>query len=746
MSSPFIPCPFSYSDCPQGGVLMPMIVASRNPSDTQDAQYASGYFWLSDLSSGGSGNLYVQSGNSAGLPNWTAVTAGAAGSVSTLSDGSTTVSPVGGNIAIVGTAGQIAATSSAPAHEIILTLPVAITTPGSLTTTTTLTVGTNLTVNGTITVTGAETFSGNVTIGGTLGVTGLTTLAALTQVGTANINASGTAATSIGNSTGAITITTGSGNLSLVGGGNTVGLSNDSANNTVVLGSNFGTSSTHIQAGTNNLLLDGATTTTITLGSVTQTGTITVGQSTAGENISIGSAINTGAQEIDIANGASGANSTVKILSGIGTAGAGVLQMANNTRVTTIDLGNIAPAATRTTTIGGGTVIVAAVTDTINVGTGGATTNANSVKTVNVNTGGVTLGQVLTNIATGTVTSGTHTTAIATGNRAAGTMAVNVLTGTGTKTLSVGNADGLTTSTFLGPVNLNASQNNNTAINSGTSTGTVTIGNALAGAIAVDTASTLTIGSATSTGAFTFGASTAGQTVNINDAASNTVANIVNILSGATPGADTTLNVMCGAGSAGTQTVNMLATGATRAGAVNIGTGNAGHTIAIGGSNTSNTTTITAGVSVLTLSSTGCAYPGKGTNTAPAAGFIGEQIRNTVAFGAAVVSTTTTVTNVCTISLTTGVWDVSGIVMFTGMTTATFQQASIGTSSGTIGTVGDNAIQSTFASTTAGDFGLSIPSLRVLISGATTVYLVGQGTYSVGTGKLYGRISATRVA
>jgi hypothetical protein len=325
-------------------------------------------------------------------------------------------------------------------------------------------------------------------------------------------------------------------------------------------------------------------------------------------------------------------------------------------------------------------------------------------------------------------------------------MAVNVLTGTGTKTLSVGNADGLTTSTFLGPVNLNASQNNNTAINSGTSTGTVTIGNALAGAIAVDTASTLTIGSATSTGAFTFGASTAGQIVNINDAASNTVANIVNILSGATPAADTTLNIMCGAGSAGTQTVNMLATGATRAGAVKIGTGNAGHTIEIGGSNTSNSTTITAGVSVLTLSSTGCAYPGKGTNTAPAAGFIGQQIRNTVAFGAAVVSTTTTITDICTISLTTGVWDVSGVVMYTGMTTATFQQASIGLSSATIGTVGDNAIQSTFASTTAGDFGVSIPSWRVLISGATTVYLVGQGTYSVGTGKLYGRISATRVA
>jgi hypothetical protein len=53
-------------------------------------------------------------------------------------------------------------------------------------------------------------------------------------------------------------------------------------------------------------------------------------------------------------------------------------------------------------------------------------------------------------------------------------------------------------------------------------------------------------------------------------------------LNGATPGANNTLNIMNGAGTAGTQTVNILASGATRAGAINLGTGVAAHVITIG--------------------------------------------------------------------------------------------------------------------------------------------------------------------
>jgi len=491
MSSPFVPSSFSYNDAPQGGALMPMIIAGRNPSNTIDKQYAAGYFWLSSLdiknSNGttGSGNMYYQGGNSGGTPSWTLVS-NSGGVLNTLSDGVTTVSPTGGNIALVGTTSQITVTSSAPSHELIFSIPNTFIAPGSIEATsslesgTTLVVGTDATVNGDLLVNGDAHVVGNLVVDGTI------TLTDLTVDGTVAINTTGSGTTNVGNaSAGAITIDVGTGDFQVNGGGNEIHIGDDAANNIIVVGTDSGSASLHLQAGTGDLLIDGAVTTAITIGDVAQTGLITLGLSTAGENISIGDGINVGAQTISIGNGASGANSTVNILSGSGTAGAGVLALGNNTRVTTIGLGNVAPAASRTTTVSGGT-ITTAVTDTLNLGTGGATTNASATKTVNLNSGGVTLGSVLTNIATGAVTSGTHTTAIATGNRAAGTMALNLMTGTGTKTATLGNADGLTTFNILAVANINASQNSNTNINTGTSTGTVAIGNSLATAATID--------------------------------------------------------------------------------------------------------------------------------------------------------------------------------------------------------------------------------------------------------------------
>lgn len=495
MTSPFVVSPIGYGDSPQGGVVMPMIIADRNPSNTIDKQYAAGYLWLSQLPAG-SGNAYYQAGNTSGIPNWTLIS-NSGGVLNTLSDGSTTVSPSGGNIALVSTAHQVTVTSSAPTHELIFSIPISFIAPGSIKSTTTLEVGTNLTVDNNATISNDLAVTNDATIGGNLVVTGSITLGGLTVDGTVAINTSGSDTTTIGNaSAGAITIDVGTGDLQINGGGNEIHIGDDAAANIIAIGNDTGATEVTITAGTGDLLLTGAVTTAITIGDVAQTGLITLGLSTAGQNISIGSAINTSSQEIDIANGNSGANSIVKILSGTGTTGASQILLGNNPRVTVASLADIAPSASRTVTIGGG-IIVTAVTDTIDIGPDGATTNAGANKVVNVNTGGVTLGSVLTNIATGAVTSGTHTTAIATGNRAAGTMAVNLLTGTGTKTFNLGNADGLTTSNVKGPFNINVSQNNNTAINTGTSTGTIGIGNSLAGAITVATAAGIGMDSAT---------------------------------------------------------------------------------------------------------------------------------------------------------------------------------------------------------------------------------------------------------
>jgi len=496
MTSPFVPSSFTYGDAPQGGVVMPMIIASRNPSNTIDKQFSAGYWWLSALPQG-SGNLYYQGGNTGGVPNWTLVS-NSGGVLNTLSDGVTTVSPSGGNIALVGTTNQITVTSSAPSHELIFSIPSSFIAPGSISSTTTMTVGSNLTTVGDATIGDDLIVTDDASVGGDLTVSGAIILTDLTVNGTVAINTVGAGTTTVGNAAaGAITFDVGTGDFFINGGGNVVHIADDAVASDISIGNDTGATSVIITAGTGDLLLTGAVTTAITIGDVAQTGLITLGLSTAGQDIDIGSAINTVAQVIDIGNGASAANSTVRILSGTGTSGAGTLALGNNPRVTVAGMTDVAPAASRTTTIGGGTVVVAAVTDTIDIGPDGATTNANSVKTVNINTGGVTLGQVLTNIASGAVTSGTHTTSIASGNRAAGTMALNLMTGTGTKTATLGNADGGTTFNVLGITNINASQNSNTAINSGTSTGTVTIGNSLAGAITVDSGAGISLDAAT---------------------------------------------------------------------------------------------------------------------------------------------------------------------------------------------------------------------------------------------------------
>ena len=146
MTSPFTVCPFTYGDSPYGGVVMPMTIANQDPSNTTTVNYPPGYLWLSDLTQGGTGNLFVNEGYVSGLPNWVALSAGAAGALNTLSDGSTTVFPIAGNIAIKSTANQVTATSSGATHSIFLSLPSTLISPGSIQSTTTITAGTGLTV------------------------------------------------------------------------------------------------------------------------------------------------------------------------------------------------------------------------------------------------------------------------------------------------------------------------------------------------------------------------------------------------------------------------------------------------------------------------------------------------------------------------------------------------------------------------------------------------------------------------
>jgi hypothetical protein len=112
---------------------------------------------------------------------------------------------------------------------------------------------------------------------------------------------------------------------------------------------------------------------------------------------------------------------------------------------------------------------------------------------------------------------------------------------------------------------------------------------------------------------------------------------------------------MTGSNSAGVQTCTIGSTSKTG----NNTTLNVGDT----GGLTVNTATQAA---ALTIAAAGGTYWGTQGNTAPSAGYLGQQIRATVVQGSAVSLTTNTPANVTSISLTKGIWDVTGVLMLTG--------------------------------------------------------------------------------
>lgn len=141
--------------------------------------------------------------------------------------------------------------------------------------------------------------------------------------------------------------------------------------------------------------------------------------------------------------------------------------------------------------------------------------------------------------------------------------------------------------------------------------------------------------------------------------------------------------------------------------------------------------------------STGVQMKGNNTNTAPPAGFIGEQISSFVSTSVSL--TTATPTNITSISVTPGIWDITGIVGIAGALTGTVFFASVNTTSATLGTPGDNRAGTPTMPTTNAPSTLVVPNWRQTFNATTTVYLVASVTYTVGTATGGGRISAVRV-
>jgi hypothetical protein len=457
--------------------------------------------------------------------------------------------------------------------------------------------GTTATFSSTLNATGAATF------GSTVGVTGTTTLAAVTQVGTASINATGTATTTIGGSSGALTLVAGAGNLAINGGGNTIDIGTDAAN-TIVIGDATGTASLALKVGSGNFVLDGVaastyaigastTTGTIFIGGTAQTGTITLGSSSGTSSVVIGNGA--GASTISLANAVTGAAGVVNVLGGAfstgtssfnvftGTSSGGTqtINLATGSSPAIVNIGNTAAGAVNIKSAS--TVALSGTTGTT-YSIGGSATTGTILIGGTAQTGAITLGS----------SSGTNSVLIANGAGGTTVSVANAVTGASSVVNVLGGAFSTGTSTFN--VFAGTSTGGTQAINlaTGSSPATVNIGNSAAGAIALASGgnvgitlvagSAFTVSGGTST-TYSIGGSATTGTILIGGTAQTG-----NITLGSSSGTNT---ILIGNG-AGATTVDIANTG-TAGNAVNIATSAAANTVAIGSTNTTSTTTLNGG-------------------------------------------------------------------------------------------------------------------------------------------------------
>lgn len=135
-------------------------------------------------------------------------------------------------------------------------------------------------------------------------------------------------------------------------------------------------------------------------------------------------------------------------------------------------------------------------------------------------------------------------------------------------------------------------------------------------------------------------------------------------------------------------------------------------------------------------------------NSNAATGAIGEFISSTVLVGAAVSLTTSVNSNVTSISLTPGDWDVSGQVWTQGAggAIASNAQAGIFTTTATMSSDPSVGARTVISSVAAANAIIILPlaSCRFSLAATTTVFLVTNVGWSTGTFTAYGFIGGRR--
>jgi hypothetical protein len=404
---------------PTQAIFPAPFITDRDPTaaDNRKKGFVIGQNWINVTNN----TVFVLTSDPASVAVWSISTAGSSNVDTLTGDTGGAITPLAGNISLLGTTNEIDSTGTA--NTITFSIPSAFVAPGSIASTTTIasgttltagtslavttsaTIGTTLAVSGTTTLAAVNATNG--TFSGTLGVTGTSTLNAITATGTINLNASGAGVTTIGTGgTGATNIGNATGNTAVTGGLTTT--------------TSIGAGTTLTSAGATTLATTGASVNTF--GNATGATSVTITSGTGG--IALAS---TGAGDITLAS------SDTLLLDSAGVlelnSSAGAISIGNDAVAQAINIGT--GAAARTISIGTG----AAVVETIAIGG----TGANVITIGNTQTAGsIAMGTAMT---TGTVSIGGTGLHVGTFDLAPGTGAqtVSLANGSGIKTLQIGN-------------------------------------------------------------------------------------------------------------------------------------------------------------------------------------------------------------------------------------------------------------------------------------------------------------------
>lgn len=420
MTSPLLPCSFMYGDAPNGGVIMPTVVAQRDPGNND--KYDVGYQWINSAND----SYWVLTGYSAGVPNWSS---GGNNPATTTDYGTVILTDNSEPVATKVYVDNIAIAGAPAWSETISGIGQLSTNAEALAGTDDNTAMTPLKV--------AAVFAKPFSIGSTTPAAGaFTTLGAtglITASGSATITTGATALNLASDaSTGAVNIGTGAG-------ARTITIGNITGATAVAV--NTGTGSfTVTTTGTGDVILNSADTVLIDSAGVLElnssAGVIGIGNDAVAQNINIGTGA--AARTITIGNG-SGATSVVL------NAGTGAINIGTNAVAHTVSIGNSTGATSVVLDSGTGPINVGtnAVAHTVTIG------NVTGATAVNVNTGTGGTTYTTTN---GIFTLATGTGAISVSADAAATT-LNIGTGAAAKTVTLGSSNTTSTTTIRAGTN-----------------------------------------------------------------------------------------------------------------------------------------------------------------------------------------------------------------------------------------------------------------------------------------------------